>query len=955
MANNWYVYANADAGGDGTSPETPFLRLKDAAIRARAGDNIFIGPGVYDEPLQPMFKGLAASGGRINWIGDPMGENLRVPAGDVKIPYFSPYPGHDISENVCWFIDFYSARPSPGGGYSVHLTSGVGAGAGDPENIPFFSKFRAVYFVSCKLSHGAHIIIPFPDQDTSALFDIAVAFRSCLIGYNFQPPFTTFSSIRYFNPTATDGKQHYSGEVYLYGCTVLAAVDLPNTGFIVEAFNNVATTMPSPPFPVSTPVLKMGLTIVNTIFDLTPALPSQPQVHRFMQKGFTPSFAPRIRGNYNIYRHDSTDGAYLSGSYTDLPAWQAASIEETGDMALFVDTADDKLKFKFKTTSEQLGSAIDSGGEASVVHSTALATGTWYHVAATWDRIAEELRLNVDGTETVASLSGSYLHSNVMSSFGGNYYFDRSLDGRIDEFRIWQVARTAAEIAATKDVEIDPNSYPDLIRYYKASEGSGSFAIDATGNYNAPLSGVSYNIDVPSGFTGYSFDFVADSFVRLGSDAYFDYDAILGNSSGSFTIEFWVKLDTLPSTLTHNILLYSRGAQMMDSESLSKTENDDLFDVDGYHLIADSPAIDVGTPLLSNENWAYSGSFDIDGDRRPSSIDEGLLGVYDDEFVDIGADEFLAERDPDTSTPYGFASHLYTYVADGYYPARFLADFDYNADFSPEGTEVCPGVVAPIGGWQDHIRVLCTFNPANNGSWIEIVNTMTGVDLRGQETVIPNSLRGPHFQVMFEIYPHAQHLVKFDLGMDFDEAATTAITEDNLPNINLPPGCEVIAYNYMFKERVGSAIVAKDHSFSIPVWPGTYYLKFQGPAAKLTNQPIYVTIGFSDWYAPFGQTQCAIPRQVDFAEFNNTFMGMVWASWYTNEQFIDEAKRISTELPDSWPKEIYAKKALVRCGRLVKAASWIAGFEIYADPSLNIENHSLTIWNFFNLIVPWSV
>lgn len=957
--HKWYVNKFAPPGGDGTTPETAFNTLEQATYKVKAGDSVFIGPGIYDEPLEPAIPGSIA--GRINWIGDPMGENLRVPAGDVKIPYYAPKAGADARENVCWFIDFFSRRPnfgSPGsgGGFSVHLTDGINAGAGDPYNIDTIGKFRATYFISCKMSHGVNITPLSPDDETG-LFDITAAFRSCLIGYNFLPPFTTFPTVRFFNQTDSDGQQHYAGEVYLYGCTVKAAPDLNTSAQgMIQIFNNVNAFMPSPPFPPNTPQYMLGLNVLNCILDTTPSFPQIPQFYTYMLKDFQNSFAPRIRGNYNIYRHHSSNSGYMStSSYGTLPAWQAASIEELGSMALWIDSSDDKLRFKFTTQNESDDDETEPGGTATVTHGSALTTGVWYHIAAKWDRTAEELRINVNGSETAAALDGAYLHSSIMSSFGGNFYFDRSLHGFLDEFRVWKEARSAAEIAATKDAEINPSSYPTLVRYYKASEGQGTVAIDATGNSNAPLSGVSYSTDVPPGFLGYSFEFTTDSYARLGSSQYFPSDTLLGSDAGSFTIEFWVKLTTLPSTLTHNILLYSRGAQMMDSDSFLKTQNDSLFDVDGYHLITGAAAIDAGAPLLENENWAYSGSFDVDGDRRPSSITEGLLGVYDDEFVDIGADEYLQPHDPDTSTPYGFASHLYGYTNNGFYPGRFLADFEYNADFSPEGTEVCPGVVAPPGGWQDHIRVLCTFNPAKVGSWIEIVNTMTGVDLRGQETVIPNSLRGPHFRVAFEIYPHAQHLLKFDLGMDFDEAATTAITQDNLPNVNLPPGCEVIAYNYMFKERVGSALVDADSSFSIPVWPGTYYLKFQGPAAKLTNQPIYVTVGFSDWYAPFGQTQCAIPRQVDFAEFSNTFMGLVWASWYANEQFIDELKRVSTELPDAWPKEIYAKKALVRCGRLVKGASWISGFEIYTDPSLNIENHSLTVWDYFNLIIPWPV
>ena len=960
MARNYYVWRDADEGGDGLTPATAWKRTSKAADKVKPGDSVYIGPGVYDDPLEPAVAGFIGAG-RINWIGDPMGEYLNVPAGPVRIPYYAPRAGADASENVIWFIDFYDARPAYGGsgGYSVTLTNGIEPGPdGDPYNISTYGQMRATYFISCKLSHGVNCSPRIP-LDQPGVFGITVAFRSCVLGYNFSAGFTTAHTVRLFNQTHATGGQQDAGTVHLYGCTVLAAPDLSSAQGMVAVFNNQDTTMsPVPPWEANTAEYLSGVVAVNTIFDMTPCDGQDPPIYGFSQPGVTPSFAPRIRGNYNIYRQTVAQSCPFSSNHADLATWQAASIEELGDMAFYIDTADDKLKFKFTTDPEEDGAgAVTGGGTATVTHSSALSADTWYHVAATWDRTTQEIRINVDGSETVTGLEGSFLHRSVMSAYGGCYYLDRSLHGKIDEYRLWGAARTAGEIAATKDAEIDPGSYPDLLRYYTAGEGSGTSVIDQVGTVNGLLSGVSYDPDVPPSFAGYSLLFTTDSYVRQGAGAFVTYDDVTGNDAGSFTIEMWVKIETLASTLTHNILLFSRGTEMQDSESQEMDENDDLFAADGYHLTAGSPAIDTGTPLWENGTWAYSGPFDIDGDQRPTDSENALLGVYDDALVDIGCDEYVAARDPDTSTPYGFTSHIYPSTAQGFYPSKFMANLNYSADLSPEGTEACDGTVAGVGGWQDHIRVLITFNPASPGKWIEIVNTMTGVDLRGEETPIPNSLRGPHFRVAFEIYPHAQHLKKFDLGMSLEEASTESINEDTLgergDRVDLPPGCEVIAYNEMFKERVGSAIVAADHSFSIPVWPGTYYLRFQGPQIAVQNPPRYVTVGFSDWYAPFGQTQCGVPVQVDFAEFANTFSGVVWSSWFANEQFIDEAKRVDTEIPDEWPNETYAKKALVRCGRLLKASTYVENFEIYTDPQLDVNPKTITTYSRLNLIVPW--
>lgn len=961
MANTYYVWRDADDGGDGLTPATAWQSTSKAADRVRPGDSVYIGPGVYDDPLEPAVAGGLVT--RINWIGDPMGEYLNVPAGPVRIPYYAPRPGADTSENVIWFIDFFDARPNfgggGGGGYSVTLTNGIGAGESDPYNISVYGRMRATYFMSCKLSHGVNCTPRIP-LDVAGLNGIAVAFRSCVLGYNFKAGFTTKHTVKFFNETHSVGGQQDLGTVFLYGCTVLAAPDLSHSQGMIAAFNNKATTMtPVPPWEANTAEYLCGIVAVNTIFDLTPCSPLNPPIYGYSQKDNDPDFAARIRGNYNIYRMHTSQNLAFSSDHSDLAAWQAASIEELGDMCLYLDTADDKLKWKFTTaTEEDTGTgAVTGGGTATLTYGTPLVVDTWYHVAVTWDRTAKEIRLNVNGSESTTALEGSFKHASIMSAFGGCFYLDRSLHGKIDDYRLWGEARTAGEIATYKDVELVPASHPNLLRYYTMSEGSGTSVIDQVGTVDGLLDGVAYDTDVPSGFTGYSLLFTTDSYVRQGATAFVTHDADTGNDAGSFTIEFWVKVETLASTLTHNVTLFSRGTTMQDSESQEMDENDALFEADGFHLAENSPAIDAGAPLWENGDWAYSGPFDIDGDQRPTDSENALLGVYDDALVDIGCDEALAARDPDTSTPYGFTSHIYPFTADGFYPAKLMCNFTYSADLSVEGTVACDGTVAGVGGWQDHIRVLVTFNPASPGKWIEIVNTLTGIDIRGQEAAIPNSLRGPHIQYAFEIYPHAQHLKKFDLGMSIEEASTEVINEDTLRNkgdqVNLPPGCEVIAYNEMFKERVGSAIVAADHSFSIPVWPGTYYLRFQGPHIEIPDQPRYVTVGFSDWYAPFGETTCGIPVQVDFAEFSNTFMGVVWSSWLGVEQFIDEAKRIDTELPNAWPNETYAKKALVRCGKLLKAESYIRDFELYTDPPVGDNPKTIDTYSRLNLIIPW--
>ncbi len=62
----------------------------------------------------------------------------------------------------------------------------------------------------------------------------------------------------------------------------------------------------------------------------------------------------------------------------------------------------------------------------------------------------------------------------------------RYLKGALDEVRIWKVAKTADEILASMNVELN-GSEPELIAYWQMNEGSGLSAADKAGTNNGQL------------------------------------------------------------------------------------------------------------------------------------------------------------------------------------------------------------------------------------------------------------------------------------------------------------------------------------------------------------------------------------------------------------------------------------------------------------------------------------
>lgn len=111
-----------------------------------------------------------------------------------------------------------------------------------------------------------------------------------------------------------------------------------------------------------------------------------------------------------------------------------------------------------------------------------LTTGRWHHVAGTWDGTG--MRLYLDGREIASQTPGGTLNAPsgvvVVSSNGETF------DGRMDELRVWSVARTGAELRENMHRELIGNER-GLECYWKLNESSGAIAHDTGGGADLSL------------------------------------------------------------------------------------------------------------------------------------------------------------------------------------------------------------------------------------------------------------------------------------------------------------------------------------------------------------------------------------------------------------------------------------------------------------------------------------
>ncbi|TQE98899.1 MAG: T9SS type A sorting domain-containing protein, partial [Spiribacter salinus] len=127
-----------------------------------------------------------------------------------------------------------------------------------------------------------------------------------------------------------------------------------------------------------------------------------------------------------------------------------------------------------------------------------LEEGRWHHAAFVYDATDEEQRIyldgKLDGTRDAEPFAGDQNERLRIGQWDGNQY----LDGALDELRIWNEARSEADIQATMHQTI-PADTPDLVTSYRFdaaqtdqrfdADHDGTTAYDLTGGRDAAFEG----------------------------------------------------------------------------------------------------------------------------------------------------------------------------------------------------------------------------------------------------------------------------------------------------------------------------------------------------------------------------------------------------------------------------------------------------------------------------------
>ncbi len=230
---------------------------------------------------------------------------------------------------------------------------------------------------------------------------------------------------------------------------------------------------------------------------------------------------------------------------------------------------------------------LGNGSWNELTTDTLLSLNTWYHIAATYD--SSEMKIYIDGAPVdsinVSISIGNSINNLIIGDYTG---FNRNFDGIIDEVRIWDKARTRAEINNQMGEEMC-GSIPGLAAYYKFNQGVASgnnltetILVDKSGNSNnGNLTGFALSGPVSNWVNGAQI-ISFDSYDTISPVACNSYTGPSGtqtwNTSGSY-IDVIPNLAGCDSIITINLTINTN-----TSSSISITECFQYVSPSGNHI-----------------------------------------------------------------------------------------------------------------------------------------------------------------------------------------------------------------------------------------------------------------------------------------------------------------------------------------------------------------------------------
>ena len=272
------------------------------------------------------------------------------------------------------------------------------------------------------------------------------------------------------------------------------------------------------------------------------------------------------------------------------------------------------------------------GFDEKITSTGVIDANQWHHIAAVNDN--GQRRLYINGILQTMSGSALNVNSNSDPIRIGSDYASRFFDGRIDEVRIWNIAREQNDILSTMDSTLN-GAEDGLVAYYNFNEGSGIVLNDLTGNgHNGTivgglwasgysLSGLIGDINFDEALNVY--DAVMLVAIMLGNESANQSQlyACDSNQDGSLTIEDVILLMQLilEVDITNQNLISSVAFKNFDN-ILQITSDGDIA---GLHIKLSENIKLPNLNFPAGWSWKQKGTdliaYSINGSSMPNSFD----------------------------------------------------------------------------------------------------------------------------------------------------------------------------------------------------------------------------------------------------------------------------------------------------------------------------------------------
>ncbi|WP_304237102.1 LamG domain-containing protein [Jiulongibacter sediminis] len=186
-----------------------------------------------------------------------------------------------------------------------------------------------------------------------------------------------------------------------------------------------------------------------------------------------------VKANNQYVEVPHSNSLNLSSSFT-LEAW----VNYSGENVAIIDKGNYDYLWMLNANGNSNKLGYFERGIGWKYSNDAVPENTWTHVAVTLQ--SGIIRFYINGVESGYGFLGSAFQDNLPMNIGRqqpSYCQCNHFNGSMDELRLWNVAKSQAEIQASMKTGVAHNS-AGLVAYYKFNEASGNTIIDATSNNN---------------------------------------------------------------------------------------------------------------------------------------------------------------------------------------------------------------------------------------------------------------------------------------------------------------------------------------------------------------------------------------------------------------------------------------------------------------------------------------